>query len=65
MNMTDKEFNDLAELDILAAEAGGYVVPQSYEDSKVGFKIREAAKLCETLGRPLTDKEAAQFKYTI
>lgn len=65
MNMTKKEFNDLAELDILAAEAGGYVIPQSCEERKVGFKIREAAKLCKDLGRPLTDEEANQFKYTV
>ena len=57
--MNEQRIIDLSELDALAAEAGGYVVP--FPSEREDFDIRGAATLAQKLGRTLTDSEFDQF----
>lgn len=67
MNMTDKEFEDLAELDVLAAKAGGYVLQMTKKERNdfANHDLRAAFTCVKDLGRPLTDEEFVRFKYTL
>ena len=58
--MTVEEIKGYAEMDRLAEQAGGYVIPIPDEDRN--YDWRAAAKFVSEIGRPLTDVEFEDFR---